>query len=630
MDGECVGMPLIGAGWLSGYAVTTLFSRSGNLKGFSVYTTPLTAKKLVWTSRARVSNDEEKNAMRGVPTKPPNILIYSGSEDAKSKVFNHVKETLLQVLNLHSYSIYHLHEKQVHSQPWMENTALLVIGDHDLPSERTQFQFLKYLRSGGKILSMCSSFTVQSVVKHPWEEKLTQFVTSVEITDPGCSQKPDKSVCILCDPFYFKGDYTVLVQDVNTRKPVIVQVTEGGGTAVLSLVHLEFINDEIFHNEGFAISDVNKLNQSKSARIWMLSHVLQILGISCKPGNLPELTPMYLMAQNMRLIQSLRTRFGGRVCKGKDLSLHFVPDKECIPKTTENLLPVIIGDQNSKLVSFDWKKYMECLQTKVLGHILLYTEVITSTQVVLDGNNTFVKNIPDDLGIIVVAGQQVKGQGRGGNVWLSPAGCMMFSLHVQFPFESNLGQRLPFLQHIASLAAVEAIKAKPGYEVVDVSLKWPNDIYFGHKIKIGGVIVTSSATGGTLSAVIGMGVNLANGEPTFSINEIISQYNKEHRTFLEPLTIEETIARTVNTIEELIEDFQANGMAPFLKKYYNRWLHSNAKVKLCVTDTPEDVTIIGLDHFGFLLVQTKSGKNLSVQPDGNSFDMLKNLIAIKK
>ena len=137
-----------------------------------------------------VSNDEEKNAMRGVPTKPPNVLIYSGSKDAESKVFNHVKETLLQVLNLHSYSIYHLHEKQVPSQPWMENTALLVIGDHDLPSERTQFQFLKYLRSGGKILSLCSSFTVQSVVKHPWEEKLTQFVTSVEITAPGCSQKP--------------------------------------------------------------------------------------------------------------------------------------------------------------------------------------------------------------------------------------------------------------------------------------------------------------------------------------------------------------------------------------------------------------------------------------------------------
>ena len=34
-------------------------------------------------------------------------------------------------------------------------------------------------------------------------------------------------------------------------------------------------------------------------------------------------------------------------------------------------------------------------------------------------------------------------------------------------------------------------------------LKWPNDIYFGDKVKIGGVIVTSSATSGTLCAVIG-------------------------------------------------------------------------------------------------------------------------------
>ena len=54
------------------------------------------------------------------------------------------------------------------------------------------------------------------------------------------------------------------------------------------------------------------------------------------------------------------------------------------------------------------------------------------------------------------------------------------------------------------------------------------------------------------------------------------------------------------------------------------------KVSLSVNDKMEDVTIKGLDDFGFLLAQTKSGKSLSVQPDGNSFDMLRNLIAIKK
>ena len=54
-------------------------------------------------------------------------------------------------------------------------------------------------------------------------------------------------------------------------------------------------------------------------------------------------------------------------------------------------------------------------------------------------------------------------------------------------------------------------------------------------------------------------------------------------------------------------------------------------VNLSVNDMKdkEEVMIIGLDEFGFLLVKTKSGKLLSVQPDGNTFDMLKNLIAIK-
>jgi len=70
-----------------------------------------------------------------------------------------------------------------------------------------------------------------------------------------------------------------------------------------------------------------------------------------------------------------------------------------------------------------------------------------------------------------------------------------------------------------------------------------------------------------------MGINIANNEPTIGINEIISQYNKDHKTTLQPLTIEETLARTVNNIEALIDDFQNNGSDLFLTKYYKHWLH---------------------------------------------------------
>ncbi len=55
--------------------------------------------------------------------------------------------------------------------------------------------------------------------------------------------------------------------------------------------------------------------------------------------------------------------------------------------------------------------------------------------------------------------------GRGGNAWLSPLGCAMFTLHLQLPVNSRLGQRIPFLQHLAALAVVQSVRTLPGYEV---------------------------------------------------------------------------------------------------------------------------------------------------------------------
>ena len=73
------------------------------------------------------------------------------------------------------------------------------------------------------------------------------------------------------------------------------------------------------------------------------------------------------------------------ICSGKDLSLHFVPSGETIPKATEKTLPVVSREDNIETVSFDWKKYQENLLTKVLGHMVFYSDVITSTQTVFDG-----------------------------------------------------------------------------------------------------------------------------------------------------------------------------------------------------------------------------------------------------
>ena len=65
----------------------------------------------------------------------------------------------------------------------------------------------------------------------------------------------------------------------------------------------------------------------------------------------------------------------------------------------------------------------------------------------------------------MVGRQQTVGKGRGGNAWLSPDGCLSFSFTLQIDLDSNLGQRLPFIQHIAALAVVDAVRGMKGYEV---------------------------------------------------------------------------------------------------------------------------------------------------------------------
>lgn len=50
--------------------------------------------------------------------------------------------------------------------------------------------------------------------------------------------------------------------------------------------------------------------------------------------------------------------------------------------------------------------------------------------------------------------------------WLSPDGCLMFSLQLHVPLASPLGGRLSLLQHLVAVAVVNAVlKMNGGYEV---------------------------------------------------------------------------------------------------------------------------------------------------------------------
>ncbi|NWU84937.1 BPL1 ligase, partial [Onychorhynchus coronatus] len=237
-------------------------------------------------------------------------------------------------------------------------------------------------------------------------------------------------------------------------------------------------------------------------------------------------------------------------------------------------------------------------------------------------------DLPEEMGLIAVAVRQTQGKGRGGNVWLSPVGCALSTLHITIPLHSNLGQRIPFIQHLVSLAVVESVRSIPGYEDIELRVKWPNDIYYSDLMKLGGVLVNSTLIETTFHILIGFGFNVNNSNPTICINDLITKFNKEEGTKLKPLSADCLIARTVTVLERLIDIFQEKGPNGILPRYYKYWVHSGKQVRLHSEDGPT-AWIVGIDDYGYLQVH-EEGKGIeSVHPDGNSFDMLRNLIVPK-
>ena len=97
-------------------------------------------------------------------------------------------------------------------------------------------------------------------------------------------------------------------------------------------------------------------------------------------------------------------------------------------------------------------------------------------------------------------------------MWLSPYGCLQFSLTLRIPFAKVPMHKFVFLQYLFSLAIVEACRdeAVLGSYGEAIKIKWPNDIYAvlgegerGELKKIGGVLVNTGIADKDSQIVIG-------------------------------------------------------------------------------------------------------------------------------
>ncbi|KAI9746715.1 MAG: biotin holocarboxylase synthetase [Claussenomyces sp. TS43310] len=270
------------------------------------------------------------------------------------------------------------------------------------------------------------------------------------------------------------------------------------------------------------------------------------------------------------------------------------------------------------------------------GKVLLYGEVVTSTNTMMEKNTRMLSRLSP--GFTATATVQVAGRGRGSNVWVSPAGSLVFSTYIRHPIALSNSAPVIFVQYLAAIAIVEGIKSYDhGYSDVPVKLKWPNDIYAedpakpgtGEYVKVGGILVNSSYSSGNYDLVVGIGLNTTNAAPTTSLNALLPSH-------LTSFTLEKLLARILTTFETVYKSFCRTGFDRELEQqYYRYWLH-DAQIVTLEAEGGVRARILGISRdWGMLRAEElgwedrPTGKVWELQSDSNSFDFFRGLLKKK-
>ncbi|XP_077264687.1 holocarboxylase synthetase-like protein [Temnothorax americanus] len=598
------------------------------------------------------SSELEEEEKPSKVIKPPNVLVCADSLGATDNLQN----LLSRVLEEDRYVI-HVFSKGEYDRckVWIDQVSLVVLCGN--VGAELGAHLVEYVIRGGKLLALCSdmlhillpSFKTAEVRENelvdfsygkwkrvrmmhhifcyhasPIRTRFSQDhedIRASALNPPTSASVKDKKGNL------HSFDVKVLGKEETWHSPSILLATlpSSGGKVVFSQIHLEIDPMQyVYEGDKFDV-----LKKSNVARLEIISDLLSThlgLDVNCDTSQRSvRYTAGYFLGKfemKLKMLEKLKDKMSGNnVLKMSGMEIQFCANNENVQSPSANFLPVMMHMCPPNFSTVD---YFENLYTKELGRLVIYADVLTSSMNAIDARL--------EHGLTVIPRQQADGRGRYSNKWLSPKGCAMFTLQIHISIMSSIGHYVSILQHVAAVALVSAVRSIKGYEDIDLRIKWPNDIYIGNSIKIGGIIVSTLAEDGGAMFIcnIGAGINLSNSKPTTCINDAILQYNQKYGTKLETFSCEKYLAMVFNEMEILLDILHSGKTDYFYQLYYKYWLHTNSNVMVTfINGRRENVTILGIDNYGYLLVQGKKGM-FTVHSDGNSFDVLKGLIVPKE
>ncbi|MCP5442188.1 MAG: bifunctional biotin--[acetyl-CoA-carboxylase] ligase/biotin operon repressor BirA [Chromatiaceae bacterium] len=179
-----------------------------------------------------------------------------------------------------------------------------------------------------------------------------------------------------------------------------------------------------------------------------------------------------------------------------------------------------------------------------------------------------------ESGHVCLAEQQTGGRGRQGRVWISPYGNNIY-LSIFWRFNLDLAA----LSGLSLAAGVFVVRTLNQLGIMDIGLKWPNDILW-HNRKLAGLLIeVSGEQGGASNVVLGLGLNCR-------ISGIHGNSIEQPWTDLATVTEGKTISRNllasmlVDALIDGLDEFQMNGFAPLVHEWNRYDLHQGKVVSL--------------------------------------------------
>lgn len=209
--------------------------------------------------------------------------------------------------------------------------------------------------------------------------------------------------------------------------------------------------------------------------------------------------------------------------------------------------------------------------------------------------------------LLVIAGEQTAGRGRGNNRWWSQEGALTFTLVIE-PGAAGTAclrtEHWPRVALIAGVALCEALEGQtPG---LMCGLKWPNDVLIEGQ-KVAGILVEipPAPAGIPRRLVLGMGVNVNNslaGAPEEVATRGISLADAAGRTFEVTEILQDWLACFFEGLKALADEDPA-----LPKRWQSRCALRGRQIELLAANQPKRGLCRGIGNDGALLVETEAG-----------------------